>query len=54
MKMRNGYHRVELNRTSWDVPQRYVNLSPVGSGAYGQVGFKIYYLDGIIHTYIVC
>jgi len=35
--MRNGYYRVELNRTSWEVPERYINLSPVGSGAYGQV-----------------
>jgi p38 MAP kinase len=37
MSLRNGYYRVELNRTSWEVPQRYHNLSPVGSGAYGQV-----------------
>lgn len=35
--MKNGYYRVELNRTSWEVPTRYINLSPVGSGAYGQV-----------------
>jgi len=28
---------VELNKTVWEVPERYINLSPVGSGAYGQV-----------------
>ena len=23
--------------TTWEVPERYLNLSPVGSGAFGQV-----------------
>ncbi|XDB63651.1 hypothetical protein ABFV05_017267 [Capra hircus] len=27
----------ELNKTIWEVPERYQNLSPVGSGAYGSV-----------------
>lgn len=31
------YYRTELNKTEWEVPERYQNLSPVGSGAYGQV-----------------
>lgn len=31
------YYRVELNKTEWEVPSRYQNLNPVGSGAYGQV-----------------
>ncbi|XP_023325249.1 mitogen-activated protein kinase 14 [Eurytemora carolleeae] len=35
--MRSGYHRIELNKTVWEVPENYINLSPVGSGAYGQV-----------------
>ncbi|XP_023230436.1 mitogen-activated protein kinase 14-like isoform X2 [Centruroides vittatus] len=35
--MKTGFVRVELNRTIWEVPERYQNLSPVGSGAYGQV-----------------
>lgn len=35
--MREGFHRVELNKTVWEVSDRYVNLTPVGSGAYGQV-----------------
>ena len=35
--MREGFHRVELNKTIWEVSKRYDNLTPVGSGAYGQV-----------------
>lgn len=35
--MRSGFHRVELNKTVWEVPVRYTNLSPIGVGAYGQV-----------------
>ncbi|XP_059078748.1 mitogen-activated protein kinase 14-like isoform X1 [Tigriopus californicus] len=35
--MKDGYHRIELNKTAWEVPERYQSLSPVGSGAYGQV-----------------
>ncbi|KAM5179677.1 mitogen-activated protein kinase 14 isoform 1-T1 [Mantella aurantiaca] len=32
-----GFYRQELNKTLWEVPERYQNLSPVGSGAYGSV-----------------
>ena len=32
-----GFHRIEFNKTVWEVPLRYQNLTPVGSGAYGQV-----------------
>lgn len=32
-----GFYIVELNKTEWEVPERYTMLSPVGSGAYGQV-----------------
>lgn len=32
-----GFHRIEFNKTVWEVPNRYQNLTPVGSGAYGQV-----------------
>ncbi|XP_076368671.1 p38b MAP kinase isoform X1 [Tachypleus tridentatus] len=35
--MRSGFVRIELNRTVWEVPERYQSLLPVGSGAYGQV-----------------
>ncbi|XP_043979397.1 mitogen-activated protein kinase 14B isoform X1 [Gambusia affinis] len=36
-KERPVFYRQELNKTVWEVPQRYQNLSPVGSGAYGSV-----------------
>ena len=36
-KMKDDFYQVELNKTTWDIPKRYGNLSPVGSGAYGQV-----------------
>ncbi|MEE6492888.1 hypothetical protein FKM82_016662 [Ascaphus truei] len=31
------FYRQELNKTLWEVPERYQNLTPVGSGAYGSV-----------------
>ncbi|CAJ1051644.1 mitogen-activated protein kinase 14A isoform X2 [Xyrichtys novacula] len=36
-KERPTFYRQELNKTMWEVPERYQNLSPVGSGAYGSV-----------------
>lgn len=35
--LKEGFQRVELNRTIWEVPKRYKNLTAIGSGAYGQV-----------------
>jgi len=35
--MKSGFHSVELNKTVWEVPEKYVNLTAIGSGAYGQV-----------------
>lgn len=35
--MRENYATHELNKTTWDMPEGYQNLNPVGSGAYGQV-----------------
>lgn len=32
-----GFHRVELNKTVWIIPERYQNLTPIGTGAYGSV-----------------
>lgn len=32
-----GYYRVEVQKTTWDVPDRYTQLHSVGSGAYGTV-----------------
>ncbi|RMX45908.1 hypothetical protein pdam_00011024, partial [Pocillopora damicornis] len=28
-----GYYRTELNRTVWEVPEKYQDLSPIGTGA---------------------
>uniref|UniRef100_H2LPZ9 mitogen-activated protein kinase n=1 Tax=Oryzias latipes TaxID=8090 RepID=H2LPZ9_ORYLA len=36
-KERPNFYRQEVNKTIWEVPDRYQNLSPVGSGAYGSV-----------------
>uniref|UniRef100_A0A8D3D5I9 mitogen-activated protein kinase n=1 Tax=Scophthalmus maximus TaxID=52904 RepID=A0A8D3D5I9_SCOMX len=36
-KERPTFYRHELNKTVWEVPERYQNLCPVGSGAYGTV-----------------
>uniref|UniRef100_A0A4W3GIJ5 mitogen-activated protein kinase n=1 Tax=Callorhinchus milii TaxID=7868 RepID=A0A4W3GIJ5_CALMI len=35
--VRPHFYKQELNKTIWEVPDRYENLSPVGSGAYGSV-----------------
>lgn len=37
MVLPNNYYTEELNRCVWQVPNNYVELSTVGSGAYGQV-----------------
>ncbi|KAM4563254.1 mitogen-activated protein kinase 14A isoform 2-T2 [Odontesthes bonariensis] len=34
---RPKFYRQEVNKTIWEVPERYQSLSPVGSGAYGSV-----------------
>ncbi|CAH1980500.1 unnamed protein product [Acanthoscelides obtectus] len=33
----SSFHKVEINKTVWEVPERYQQLSTVGCGAYGQV-----------------
>ncbi|TRY96517.1 hypothetical protein DNTS_029426 [Danionella cerebrum] len=35
--LKAGFHRLEIQKTTWDVPDRYTALKPVGSGAYGTV-----------------
>nr|XP_020468234.1 mitogen-activated protein kinase 14A-like [Monopterus albus] len=35
--VRPGFHRLEIQKTTWDVPERYTALQAVGSGAYGTV-----------------
>ena len=37
MARKEGFYRVELIKTVWEVPERYQNLLPVGHGAFGQV-----------------
>ncbi len=32
-----GYYKIELHKTVWEVPIRYQELSPIGTGAYGTV-----------------
>ncbi|XP_053172852.1 STKc_p38 domain-containing protein [Scomber japonicus] len=34
---RAGFHTVEIQKTTWEVPERYTALRAVGSGAYGTV-----------------
>lgn len=48
-KERPTFYRQELNKTMWEVPERYQNLSPVGSGAYGSVwyGILLFFLQNI-------
>lgn len=36
-EMKDGFYKVELISTVWEVPERYQDLNPVGSGAFGQV-----------------
>ncbi|KAK1887805.1 Mitogen-activated protein kinase 12 [Dissostichus eleginoides] len=36
-RVRPGYYRQEVNKTSWEVPDRYRELRQVGTGAYGTV-----------------
>ncbi|XP_037630057.1 STKc_p38 domain-containing protein [Sebastes umbrosus] len=35
--VRPGFHRLEVQKTTWDVPVRYATLKSIGSGAYGTV-----------------
>ncbi|XP_041655183.1 STKc_p38 domain-containing protein [Cheilinus undulatus] len=35
--VRAGFQRLEVQKTTWDIPERYTALRPIGSGAYGTV-----------------
>nr|XP_046252946.1 STKc_p38 domain-containing protein isoform X3 [Scatophagus argus] len=35
--VRPGFHRLEVQKTTWDIPERYTALRAIGSGAYGTV-----------------
>ena len=36
-KTRPGIHHFEVNKSDWDIPEKYNDLKPLGSGAFGQV-----------------
>uniref|UniRef100_A0A3Q2CYE6 Mitogen-activated protein kinase 12b n=1 Tax=Cyprinodon variegatus TaxID=28743 RepID=A0A3Q2CYE6_CYPVA len=42
-RSRSGFYRQEVNRTVWEVPERYRDLKQVGTGAYGTVCFSLLY-----------
>lgn len=35
------FYKIEINKTEWEIPERYQMLTPVGSGAYGQVWYVL-------------
>ncbi|CAF88447.1 unnamed protein product, partial [Tetraodon nigroviridis] len=37
LRPRTGFYRQEVNRTVWEVPERYRDLKQIGTGAYGTV-----------------
>jgi len=39
IRKQTDYYTIELNKTEWEVPVRYQELSPIGTGAYGQVWY---------------
>lgn len=41
------FYKIEINRTEWEVPERYQMLTPVGSGAYGQVCSAVDTVSGL-------
>ncbi|XP_047122580.1 mitogen-activated protein kinase 14 isoform X1 [Hydra vulgaris] len=36
-RLPTGFYKEELNRTTWEIPERYQDLNVIGAGAYGQV-----------------
>ena len=46
MDVPSGFHREDINRSVWIVPERYQNLSNIGVGAYGAVCSAIDSLTG--------
>ena len=37
MNVPDAFRRVELDRGTWKVRQKYQNVRPIGTGAYGEV-----------------
>ncbi|KAK2842003.1 hypothetical protein Q5P01_012203 [Channa striata] len=46
-RVRPGYYCREINKTSWEVPERYRDLKQVGTGAYGTVCSAVDYRTGV-------
>ncbi|XP_026221782.1 mitogen-activated protein kinase 12 [Anabas testudineus] len=44
---RPGYYRQDINKTAWEVPERYRDLKQVGTGAYGTVCSAVDYRTGV-------
>lgn len=42
------YYKIEINKTEWEVPDRYQMLTPVGLGAYGQVWYNIQAISALL------
>ncbi len=36
-KLKPNFYKIEINMTDWAVPERYQDLSPLGTGAFGTV-----------------
>ena len=36
-QLKPGYYVVELNKTVWELPERYQDLRAIGIGAFGSV-----------------
>lgn len=52
--LKTGFHRLDIQKTTWDVPDRYTSLKPVGSGAYGTVWWvSIYNVDSDRNLYML-
>ena len=35
--LKEGYYRFDMNKAVWEVPARYQDLAPIGTGAHGIV-----------------
>lgn len=40
MALKQDYYKLEINKTIWRVPERYLDLKPLGIGAFGSVWYK--------------
>ena len=45
-----GFYREELNRSVWEVPERYKDLNAIGTGAYGQVWYGNFFVFKNYHS----